>query len=740
MPPKRKPLSKEKLTQLTHDYGIRFEGPVPPKYWPDKHQHLFHNIHKIHKIRYDDYKVDSRILKKQREKFRTRVSHLTRKAYRFLDDVNTNESTWRELESSILERFDKDVICGKCNNELWKPGFEADSLCVEVQSELKAKRLRRKMCCCTNERAISRTENSDDENRPIFEFAKDTSISHALGDDLQNVSVSMRPDRVIGLRAPSRVPKSPSHFPVAGKRILLPFLVVEAKQEVAPGFRAIQCQTAFPVRRLLKAQDDLHDREPSSEPCLVWFFAYQGEQWRLYASTYENERTRIYELWQGTIQSQDGALQLLLIVDFIWSWARDVYRPSVRKVLFDSVTSSCSFSSTSTDRFRLSVSLPSASGPTPTMYDWDPMQVDESVVDTERTGGPYPNVGHGPPEIEDERTAVIKDASSHVSLRWTVGHELAPSWAKFGSIRYSNIVRFEFRCLNVYRVGGLNLPPVDPDDHSVFDILSKMAFLIRPEQLNELKDLWTTNFASIPGLGLNKVVRATIFFQTYCDQSTWEIKRVLNCIVWEDEPFTTVSRTYPHHLPINHGKPEYIKMNDLERTILDIQRICGRDSVWYALRNVSIALLPGRGSESPEWVSFDKAEMPDKAFEFLRGLAEITDLGESVVSCGKLYGALLHIDPGFGRRDHVTIPDIEQDTRNGDAMLAVRSPSSSASCLEFCLFVLLEENQDDKDILCQFLENAITQRDYYGEGDYQFSDSDWQTLSSWRKALEDGLE
>jgi len=71
----------------------------------------------------------------------------------------------------------------------------------------------------------------------------------------------------------------------------MPFLLVEAKKEYdAPGFRACQYQTAFPVRRLLKAQNDLHSHELSSEPCLVWFFAYQGEQWHLYAGTHENEK------------------------------------------------------------------------------------------------------------------------------------------------------------------------------------------------------------------------------------------------------------------------------------------------------------------------------------------------------------------------------------------------------------------------------------------------------------------
>lgn len=133
---------------------------------------------------------------------------------------------------------------------------------------------------------------SDDEHRDIFGYAKERNITHALEDvDLQHSGVSMQPDRVIGLRAPPQLPHNPTHFPIKGGQLLLPFLVLEAKREVdAPGFKAIQYQTAFPIRRFLKAQHDLRNGNQSSETCLVWFFAYQGEQWRLQASTYEDNK------------------------------------------------------------------------------------------------------------------------------------------------------------------------------------------------------------------------------------------------------------------------------------------------------------------------------------------------------------------------------------------------------------------------------------------------------------------
>jgi hypothetical protein len=101
----------------------------------------------------------------------------------------------------------------------------------------------------------------------------------------------MRPDRVVGLRAPSRIPHNDTLFPVTGRRIILPFLVVEAKKEdSAGGFRAIQYQTVFPVRRFLEAQAAVVGQTQSDESCLVWFFAYQGEQWRLHVGTRSRDK------------------------------------------------------------------------------------------------------------------------------------------------------------------------------------------------------------------------------------------------------------------------------------------------------------------------------------------------------------------------------------------------------------------------------------------------------------------
>lgn len=104
----------------------------------------------------------------------------------------------------------------------------------------------------------------------------------------------MRPDRVVGLSRTigfqNDIASSPlelNHCPVSGMdNMLYPFLVVEAKREEdAPGFRSVERQTAFPIRRFLKLQNALQKAGSKNLDLLVWFLAYQGEVWRVYAGT-----------------------------------------------------------------------------------------------------------------------------------------------------------------------------------------------------------------------------------------------------------------------------------------------------------------------------------------------------------------------------------------------------------------------------------------------------------------------
>lgn len=132
---------------------------------------------------------------------------------------------------------------------------------------------------------------SDDEEQHLFLVAESSAVSHVAGDDFGNLSVSMKPDLVYGLKDTLRVPQSDFLFPVRDRGLLLPFLVLEAKKEhSSSGFTAIQHQTALPIRRFLKAQEEFRSRDSCKEPSLVWFFANQGDVWRLHMGIWKRDQ------------------------------------------------------------------------------------------------------------------------------------------------------------------------------------------------------------------------------------------------------------------------------------------------------------------------------------------------------------------------------------------------------------------------------------------------------------------
>ena len=93
-------------------------------------------------------------------------------------------------------------------------------------------------------------------------------MSHGPEDaELDKIPISRKPDRIVGLGATRELLAHAlatnsmlMHSPVAEMRVLYPFLLIEAKKERnSPGFRAIEMQTAFPVRRLLQIQNNLRE-------------------------------------------------------------------------------------------------------------------------------------------------------------------------------------------------------------------------------------------------------------------------------------------------------------------------------------------------------------------------------------------------------------------------------------------------------------------------------------------------
>lgn len=75
-------------------------------------------------------------------------------------------------------------------------------------------------------------------------------------------------------------------FKEQSEPLLFPFLLLEAKSESSSaGFDSIQAQSALPLMKLLKLQEELKELVLNNEEChsLVWFLANRGDYWKVYA-------------------------------------------------------------------------------------------------------------------------------------------------------------------------------------------------------------------------------------------------------------------------------------------------------------------------------------------------------------------------------------------------------------------------------------------------------------------------
>ncbi|EPE33464.1 hypothetical protein GLAREA_06477 [Glarea lozoyensis ATCC 20868] len=361
--------SERDLRRLTKRFGITIQSASNTHHWPAAHQQTFQSILKIGDEKFDSFSasIDIRSTEEPwREATKSRAEYLAKRASELFNQER-NESGWRlALESLIFYRFSVEVACPKCRARLWRSENEARvKEGNNFAANLKDRRENRMHCICPpSERPRDYHEAG---TNLLFEDRTQELIIH--DPLLRSQLPKQEPDRVFGLRETTNferllstsVPdttESDSNgtlrelvrscpFKSGAEPLLFPFMALEAKSGKSPsGFYEIQMQTAFPIFALLKLQEDLaaqvSDSSATEQP-LVWFFANRGDAWRVYGcciSDSQPTRYDIFQLWDGSIVSKDSSLQLLHIVDYIFDWARDIYRPSILSQLKSTVTGS----------------------------------------------------------------------------------------------------------------------------------------------------------------------------------------------------------------------------------------------------------------------------------------------------------------------------------------------------------------------------------------------------------------
>ncbi|KAF5671652.1 hypothetical protein FDENT_10828 [Fusarium denticulatum] len=353
MPPNKREIQR----QLMKKYNIIFDGPIDSiadPQWPSICNTIFEHIRQLGRTDYSQYResISADFTKSPwKYQLQRRAKRITEKA-KLCIESRKNESGWRlSLESEVMARFSVEIACRNCRGRLWRSEQEVTAISqsdADDANSLKARQKRRQPCNCKNN-GLSR-EIQEQGISPLFDDRAEEAIIYSSELRAELPKREDRPDRVYGLQVTERLSRlllaaenvRSSPFRQDGDPLAFPFLVIEAKSEKGcDAFTDAQVQTAFSIRELLSIQNQLarvaeEDTEWDACP-LVWFLSYKGEQWRVSAAYIHNQNGKTYyrvvRLWSGGVDSLDSALQLLLIVDYIADWARDIYREGIARSL-----------------------------------------------------------------------------------------------------------------------------------------------------------------------------------------------------------------------------------------------------------------------------------------------------------------------------------------------------------------------------------------------------------------------
>ncbi|KAJ4371532.1 hypothetical protein N0V83_004751 [Neocucurbitaria cava] len=282
--------------KIIKEFRIKFHPqkfcPRRPGNVPKEHQTKFNHIQQLGQMKYDSYALQPRpdIIDKPWElDNKLRAKRVTQKAAQ-ARTAYQNEDGWRmELENRVFERFEIEVAClGTGLSDIFTTRIGERSVIQDDpenyhQIAMKPDRIYGLRTTDAIDKILQQPRNSH--------LGEDPELEDVL---LNRLTISCNPDS-------------------GGRAAIYPFLVMEAKSlKGGSNFQKIENQTAVPIRNHLSLQLKLQE---------------DGF----------NRMQNIILLWEGSITGDDEALQLVLIVDYIVDWARDIYRPSIIRQLMSVV-------------------------------------------------------------------------------------------------------------------------------------------------------------------------------------------------------------------------------------------------------------------------------------------------------------------------------------------------------------------------------------------------------------------
>lgn len=414
----------------------------------------------------------------------------------------------------------------------------------------------------------------------------------------------------------------------------------------------------------------------------------------------------IYELWLGNTASQDGALQLLQIRDYIWTWARDVYRPQIQSCLRSNVRT--------LDRAESVISQTS----TAIMLDRRQQQLSFHPPSSEQRDA---DGGTGARRSEETPSGTFEGgdggASAHTFLDWASRRRLGEVLAESFVIRHANIVEYSAHALHTNIIfedvfesaRGRTLPAGCESVATVIQHLgdSKYSFFVRVNDFQtSIMQVWTRQPLPRRDLDNEYAVKVFMYCQTFCDPDDWQIKSQLYYLACS-KYYRIDSETVVH---TESGRRRIYGQRELAQVFDSMQQ-----------RNLS-AHLEAAMMRDTQMVMPDPTEGVQDPARLITGSFDRNwnDIVSYVMALDADNGGSsdIRLSSSSALRESTDLSVVSEVQANPMAVLAVETGADAQKCRRprFCMFVLAN-SYPDKATLGQLLRKIRKEgKDFISNG------------------------
>jgi hypothetical protein len=402
----------------------------------------------------------------------------------------------------------------------------------------------------------------------------------------------------------------------------------------------------------------------------------------------------VFDLWLGTIESHDGALQLIHIVDFIWTWARDIYRPWIRRCLRGDENRGA-FSPTSSDAFSRAGSI--LSNPSLPFAHSDNIDAQSAIIVNDMD---YAYGG---------TNSAIEDGQSHPIFDLIVSQDNSAGWASQTRTRHSDVVFFSFQILELpHEKSSLEdlFKTIKDKIHQRMthsDILkiirqSQNSIPLTRANLLTIHREWTGSDASLPSVGwsdLDEIVMAFFSFRTWIRPESWQITREICCMIWPAETVKILNElTSMSTSPIGQNGLFPTRIDRVMHEMLRVRNLFGNVSVELAFEETTLVLSQNKdqitSGEQLQWTTLTTQRIDSRAIGRYQKLFEATSSRNSPMADFRIQsGKLLWV-----RRELVNEEDMDDLTHvsrrsvDSGALFALRPDDWPPEIARFCLFIV----------------------------------------------------